>query len=169
MDIAIISEELLKASSPITTDTVITEFVPYVAIAQSIYIEPVLGTPLMDELKLQVEENSLTPLNSKLILKAAPPLAYFTAYQALPFHWAKIVNKGITIKESENSKGVALDDISQLRRWLRNDAELLLKLLVKYLHKHKEEYPLWRPEEKCGVQGGTDDGSFETGIYLKRG
>ena len=162
MNIAIISEELLKANSPITTDTVITEFVPYVAIAQSIYVEPVLGTPLMDELKQQIESNSLTPVNSRLVEKVAPPLAYFTAYQALPFHWAKIVNKGITIKESENSKGVALDDVSQLRRWLRNDAELLVKLLVKYLHKHKEEYPLWRPEEKCN-----DGGSFETGIYLK--
>ena len=168
MEIAIISEELLKANSPITNDTVITEFVPYVSIAQSIYIEPVLGAPLMDELKLQIEENSLTPLNSKLILKIAPSLAYFTSYQALPFHWAKIVNKGITIKESENSKGVALNDISQLRRWLRNDAELLLKLLVRYLHKHKDEYPLWRPDKKCGSISGADDGSFETGIYLKR-
>ena len=164
MDIVIISEELLKANSPITTDTVVAEFVPYVAIAQSIYVEPVLGTPLMDELKQQIESNSLTPANSRLIEKTASPLAYFTAYQALPFHWAKIVNKGITIKESENSKGVALNDISQLRRWLRNDAELLVKLLVKYLYKHKEEYPLWRPEEKYG---DADGGSFETGIYLK--
>jgi len=162
MDIAIISEELLKANSPITTNTVVTGFVPYVAIAQSIYVEPVLGTPLMDELKLQIESNSLTPANSRLIEKIAPPLAYFTAYQALPFHWAKIVNKGITIKESENSKGVSLNDISQLRRWLRNDAGLLVKLLVKYLYKHKGVYPLWRPEES-----DTDSSSFETGIYLK--
>jgi len=164
METLIISEELLKANSPITPDTVISGFVPYVAIAQSIYIEPVLGIALMDELKTQVKENSLTPLNSALIQKIAPPLAYFTAYQGLPFHWAKIVNKGITIKESENSKGVAMDDIAQLRRWLRTDAEMLLKLLAAYLCKNKASYPLWRPDrDYCRTGAG-----FEAGIFMKQ-
>lgn len=164
METPIISEELLKMNSPITPDTVISGFIPYITIAQSIYIEPVLGIALMDELKTQVKDNSLTPLNSALIRRVAPPLAYFTAYQALPFHWAKIVNKGITIKESENSKGVDIDDIAQLRRWLRTDAGMLLKLLIAYLCKNKADYSLWRPDKnycRGGAQG------FEAGIFMK--
>lgn len=169
MDQLIITEDLLKAHSPITTNTNISEFVPYVGIAQELYIEPALGTALMNELKAQVKEDNLTVLNQALILKIAPALAHFTTYQALPFHWAGIVNKGVTIKESENSKGVAIDDIAQLRRWIRNDAEALLNLTIKYLCKCKSSYPLWSPDKNyCGGCGNPGTTQFEGGIFFKK-
>jgi hypothetical protein len=146
MKVAIISEELLRANSPITPGTAISEFVPYLPVVQLMYIEPVLGIALTEELKTQVSTNSLTPLNHALILEIAPPLAYFVAYQAIPFHWKDIVKRGVSIKESENSKGVAMDDLVQLRNWLRADSEMLLKQLVAYLYEHWESYPLWYPE-----------------------
>lgn len=173
MEVPIISEELLKAYSPITGDTVITEFVPYIQIIQAIYIEPVLGSELLDELMMQVKDNNLSPENSALILKLAPALAYYTVYQGLPFHWAAIVNKGLTVRESENSKGVAIDDLAQLRRWVRNDAETFLKIAIKYLCKCKDRYPLWNPDKDycntgCGCNGLNSSNKFDGGIFFKR-
>lgn len=173
MDVLIISEELLKDYSPITDDTVIKEFVPYIGIVQAIYIEPILGEELLDELKLQVKNNSLTPFNSALILKIAPALSHFTVYQGLPFHWATIVNKGITIRESENSKALTTDDLAWLSRRVRNDAETLLNLTIKYLCKCKDNYPLWNPDKDycntgCGCNGSRGNSKFDGGVFFKK-
>lgn len=172
MEVLIITEKLLKDYSPITDDTVIKNFVPYATLVQAIYIEPVLGSVLMDELKMQVQNNNLTPLNSALILKLAPALAHFTAYQGLPFQWAKIVGKGVTLQNSENSKALTADDLAWLSRRIRNDAETFLDLAVKYLCRCKESYPLWYPDkEYCneGCNGGTNSMSaFDGGIYFRK-
>jgi len=171
----LISEELLKLHSPITSDVDITDFVPYLVIAQDLYVAPVLGEPLMNELRLQIESNTLTGHNSDLILKMAPVLAFYTVYQGLPFHWASIVNKGITVRESENSKGIDMNDLAQLRRWVKDDAERFVQLLIEFLCKCRTNYPLWRPAEgfKCCddvIGEGSTRQDYDSGFYFpKRG
>lgn len=169
--ITLINEELLKLHSPITNATDITEFIPYLFIAQELYITPILGEPLMDELKTQIAENTLTPINGDLIVKIAPALSFFTVYQGLPFHWASIVNKGVTIRESENSKGVELNDISQLRRWIRDDAEIFTKMLIDFMCRCRNSYPLWRPSQDCCndiINEGSTNDIFESGFYFPK-
>jgi hypothetical protein len=156
---AIINAELFKRHSPVTGNTAMNEFLPYLSIAQELYIAPVLGDALLEELTSQIASNSLTENNSKLIVKIAPALSFHAVYQALPFHWASIVNKGVTIRESENSKGVNIRDIAQLRRWIKDDAETLVKQLVDFLYKNKDDYPLWRPKNNAGEK-------FDSGFYF---
>lgn len=167
----LISEELFKVHSPVAQSTDITDFVPYICIAQELYIEPVLGTLLTSRLKEQIVSDSLTPANSDLIVRIAPALAFYAVYQALPFHWASIVNKGITIRESENSKSVNISDVAQLRRWIKDDADILRSQLIDFLSKCKNEYPLWKPEEGCPLHEGgqgSDKKSFDSGFFFKK-
>ncbi|GAB6122352.1 DUF6712 family protein [Dysgonomonas termitidis] len=160
IQLPLISEKLFKMHSPITANTDITEFIPYICIAQELHIAGILGEPLMDELRGQVSTNTLTPENSDLILKIAPVLSFCSVYQALPFHWATIVNKGITIRESENSKGVDIKDLAQLRQWIKNDADVLKQQLVDFLNNCRTNYPLWQPENKCEKNTGFDSGFY---------
>lgn len=165
----LITEALFKLHSPVTSGTDITEFIPYICIAQELYIEPILGNALMDELKAQVGANNLTTPNSDLIVRLAPALSFYAVYQALPFHWAAIVNKGVTIRESENSKSIDIKDIAQLRRWMLNDADILRNQLIDYMHRHKENYPLWNPQRNCGTyptSTGSDKQGFDSGFYF---
>lgn len=74
LQIPIINEELFKLHSPVTANVDIEEFLPYISIAQELHIEPVLGEPLISELKHQIKTNSLTEDNSALIVKTAPAL-----------------------------------------------------------------------------------------------
>ncbi len=169
----LISEELLKLHSPITSDVDIADFVPYLVIAQDLYIVPILGEPLTNELQQQIESNTLTAYNSDLVVKLAPVLAFYTVYQGLPFHWASIVNKGITIRESENSKGIDMNDLAQLRRWVKDDAERFTALLIEFLCKCRTNYPLWRPAEgfKCCdalIKEGSARQDFDSGFYFPR-
>ena len=46
----LINEALFKLHSPVTDNTTVTEFIPYLSIAQDLYIEPILGTALIEEL-----------------------------------------------------------------------------------------------------------------------
>ncbi|MBK5721862.1 hypothetical protein JGH11_13360 [Dysgonomonas sp. Marseille-P4677] len=158
----LINEKLFKQHSPVTSNTDITEFVPYIGIAQELHIANVLGEMLMSELCAQIASNTLSEVNSNLILKIAPALSFYAVYQALPFHWATIVNKGITIRESENSKGIDIKDLAQLRQWVKNDADLLKAQLVGFLSKNSIDYPLWLPENHCSPEP-----KFDSGFYFR--
>lgn len=154
---------MFKQYSPITTDTGIDDFVPYINIVQIMYFEELLGPALMAELELQIKAASeldptqpaphpypISAHNQALLKVIAPAISFYAVYQGLPMQWAKIVNKGLTIKESENSKAVELRDMAQLRRWLKDDAEFLLGRLIKYLCRCAANYPLWVAGDYCG-------------------
>lgn len=179
MEIALISKDLFVENAPIKDDTIITKFVPYIILAQKMYLEKVLGRALTEELQEQIkaaEENPeadpypITPENQALLQMIAPALSFYAVYQGLPFHWAAIVNKGVTVRESENSGAVGLKDIAQLRRWLRDDAEELLNQLITYLCEcGSNTYPLWSSRGYCGGGCGCDGDTakpFDYGIYL---
>lgn len=174
MDTLLINEELFRDNSPVKDDTIITKFVPYIGLAQKMYIERILGKPLTDLLKDQIKRaskqgasgNEISPDNQALILVLAPALSFYAVYQGIPFHWAAIVNKGITVRESENSKAVDLKDIAQLRRWIKDDAEEFGRDLIDYLKQNREKYPLWKPE-KCGAAtDGSARNPLDTGIFI---
>ena len=178
MEIALINEELFKENSPIKDDTIISKFVPYIAIAQKMYIERILGRALVEELKDQIKQATETPDadpypitadNQALIIMLAPALSFYAVYQGMPFHWAAIVNKGITIRESENSKGVDIKDIAQLRRWLKDDAEYLARDLRNYISGCASKYPLWAPADGCGTcSTSAPAGASDFGIFIPR-
>ena len=157
----IISEQLFKQHSPVTANTDIAEFVPYISIAQDLHIAPLLGEDLTNELCCEIEDNNLTPCNARLLMRIAPALSFYAVYQALPFHWATIVNKGLTIRESENSKGVDIKDLAQLRQWIKNDADMLKGQLHEFLSSNKSDYPLWRGGGNCD-----DVKNFDSGFYF---
>lgn len=156
----LISEALFKQHSPVTSTTDITDFVPYIGIAQELYIEPILGSELADELKEQIAADNLSIANSNLIARIAPALSFYAVYQALPFHWATIVNKGITVRESENSRSVDVKDIAQLRRWIKDDADILRQQLTDFLQGHAADYPLWTVPEACADKATKFDSGF---------
>lgn len=178
MDIVLINEGLFKDNSPVKDDTIITEFVPFLSIAQKLHIERVLGRPLTDELKAQVKAAStpgadgteISPANQALILALAPALSFYAVYQGLPFHWASIVNKGVTVRASENSQAVGISDLAQLRRWIKDDAEVLERDLIDYLCRCRDRYPLWQPDKGCGCDSGegSTHSPLDTGVFIPR-
>ncbi|KAA6347894.1 hypothetical protein EZS27_004674 [termite gut metagenome] len=172
--ILLITEELLKLYSPFPENFETEAVIPFVNIAQKLFLEEVLGLPLVAELKVQIKDNDLTEENSTLIVEIAPALSLYSYYEFLPFGWAKILNKSLTVKESENSKAVSISDMSQLRLIIKNDADVFLRKLIDFLCSCKENYPLWKPKDisicKCSCEDteGTNIKGFDTGIYFKK-
>lgn len=174
MEIALINEEMFKENSPIKEDTIISKFVPYIVIAQKMYIKRIIGATLMKELQAQIKEASATPVpspypispeNQALLLEIAPALAFYAVYQGLPFHWASIQNKGITLRESENSNAVDVKDIAQLRRWIKDDADIWARDLEAYIASCGD-FPNWTAGSSCGCGPSVDSEPNGTGFYI---
>ncbi len=98
----------------------------------------------------------------------APALSFWAVYQALPFHWAAIVNKGVTLRESENSRALGIDDVAQVRRWLADDAQALTRDLEAYLERCRDAFPSWRPPTPCGCGPRTPHNDYDHGIHIPR-
>jgi hypothetical protein len=172
--ILLITEELLKLYSPFGENFDTEAVIPFVNIAQKLFVEDILGLPLVSELKAQIKDNDLTEENSTLIVEIAPSLALYSYYEYLPFGWAKILNKSLTVKESENSKAVSINDMSQLRLIVKNDADVFLRKLIDFLCSCKENYPLWKPKYpdicKCSCEDseGSNVKGYDSGIFMKK-
>lgn len=174
-DILLINEKLLKSYSPISDNVDVTDIVPFISIAQEIHIKPIIGEILENDLKKNIKANTLSSDYSALIVKIAPALAYWTIYEALPFHYMKIVNKGVTTLQSENSSSPSYKDISQLRANVQNTAERLELELIKFLCECNDKYTLWNPDNSscCDSiitknENGKVGKSFDSGIYMKK-
>lgn len=145
MEIALLSEQLLKDNCPIKDETTIKKFVPFVLIAQKLKIKNLLGLALYTELQEQIKEDALTPENKALIIEIAPALSHWALYFGLPFHWAQVQDKGLTVQNSDNSKSISKDDMSAVRVELEVFANLFTQDLQKYLQSCGQNYPTYRP------------------------
>ena len=178
MEVVLISEDLFKLYGPIKEDTVATKFVPYLLLAQKMYIDRILGARLSAELQDQIRQAGqtpdadpypITPANQALLVQIAPVLSHYAVYQGLPFHWAALVNKGVTLRNSENSDAIDIDDLAQLRRWLKDDAEEWGRQLLEYLCRCRASYPLWAAAGRCGDDcGGAAPDPLDAGIWIPR-
>lgn len=167
----LITEELLKLYSPISKNVGIDKVYAYIHLAQPYFIEPILGTPLLEELQQQIEDDDLTPENKALILKIAMPLAMWTSYLALRSLTYSITAKGITLEDSDNSRSINEKELGEYILSLKNQSEMATELLIKYLCNCRELYPLWRPSKECNCSkylptDGDNHRPFKNLIYF---
>ena len=139
----LITEEYFKTYSPIPDNYNIKEIKPYFHVAEKLWIEPIIGMPLYEELLDEVEKNEVTPENATLLLNIYPLLAFAITYESLPFVGYHLSQVGITKGKSEISEPVSINDVNYISTQLRNQCETMKKLLKKFLDENAEHYPLY--------------------------
>ena len=156
----LITEEYFKTYSPISDNYNIKDIKPYFHVAEKLWIEPIIGTPLYEELLDEVEKNEVTPENATLLLNIYPLLAFAIVYESLPFVGYHLSQVGITKGKSENSEPVSINDVNYISTQLRNQCETMKKLLKKFLDENAEHYPLYyadnNAECNCDDECGWD-------------
>ena len=145
----LINEELLKLYSPISKNVSVDKIFPFLHLAQPFFIEPILGTGLMTELQSQIETDTLTENNKALIIKVAHPLALWTNYLAMRSLAYSVTEKSITLEHSENSQPISEKELGQYILNVKDMAEMATDLLIKYLCRCSDLYPLWKPDSEC--------------------
>ena len=156
----LITEEYFKTYSPIPDNYNIKEIKPYFHVAEKLWIEPIIGMPLYEELLDEVEKDEVTPENATLLLNIYPLLAFAITYESLPFVGYHLSQVGITKGKSENSEPVSINDVNYISTQLRNQCETMKKLLKKFLDENAEHYPLYyadnNAECNCDDECGWD-------------
>lgn len=151
-EVLIISEDLLKLYSPLSENISINKLLPFAQIAQNLYIQPLLGVKLMETLQQAIAEEELTPELKALIIKIAPPLAFYTQYLGLRSLAYSTTQKGLTKEKSENSEPITEKELGEYELDLKNKAELTLKLLEQFLCECGGEDYDWAPKFPCDCE-----------------
>lgn len=144
---SIINEAYFKKYSPIPRNFNIDDIRPYFNIAEQIWVIPILGHPLYEELLEQVVKNEVSEENSTLLLMLYPYLSYSIVYEALPFISYHLTEVGITKGKSDNSDSVSINDVNYINSHIRAQVEAMKSLFKKWLNEHSENYPLYTPDD----------------------
>lgn len=161
----LINESYLKAYSPIPLNFNYEDIRPFISVAEEIWIIPIIGRALYDELIEQVSKNEITPENSTLLVKIYQLEAIAVLYEALPFVKSHISEVGITNGKSDNSDSISSTDFANLKNHLLTQIEVLKKMLKQFLETNKECYPLYVSDVcTCDVDS-TDNWVIDSAIW----
>lgn len=139
----IINEKYLKEFSPIPLNYNLKELHNYIKLAETIWLEPIIGNDYYEELLQQVKDNTLTDENSTALVEAIwPYLGFAVALESLPVMWAHISEVGITKGKSDNSDSLDLKDMTYFQQHLRTQVEARKDYCKKWLCERIDSFPL---------------------------
>lgn len=140
----IINESYFKKYSPIPLNYNMTEVKNYIPVAEKIWVKPLIGYALFDEIEDQVKKNEVSEANATLLTEGGlwQYLAFATVYEALPMIWSHISEVGVTKGKSDNSDSLDLKDMTYVSQHLRNQVEVLKDQLKRWICEHYTYYPL---------------------------
>lgn len=139
----IINEKYFKQYSPIPVNYNMAEIKNYIPVAEKIWVKPLIGYDLFDEIEEQVKNNTVSVENATLLTDGGlwQYLCYATCYEGLAFIWAHCSEVGITLAESDNSKSITLKDLTYINEHLRRQTEFLKDSVKRFICEHYEYYP----------------------------
>lgn len=167
LNILFISETTLKDRS-LLQDNVDPKLIkPTIKQAQDMYIEPILGTGLYQELQQQIEDNTLTGLNITLLnLYITDCMCWYVASEMVMSLGFKLTNKNVLRKTSENSSDASLSELFDLMEYYKNKAEWYAQRITNYLCENIVDYPLYN-NPGAGIDTiHPNNSSYSTGMFL---
>lgn len=139
-----ISENKLKENSFINENVDDKLIRATIIQVQDMQIHPILGTGLYNEIKSQIQANTVTNLNRDLLQDYIQPVIiwWVMADGTIPLTY-KFMNKSVVKKNSENSQSADLEELITVANNFKNKAEFYTKRLIKYLESNETIYPLY--------------------------
>lgn len=162
----IINKTYLKQYSLFPKNYDLTEVMGFLDVTEALFVRPLLGTSLYDEIVEQVKDDDISENNATLLTEGGlwQYLGAAFSLQTLPFAYAHVSQVGVTKGKSENSDSVELKDVTYLTSHLRATMEELKRFTFKWLSEHMGSFPTWNPDEEfCGCKkpmSCCDEGSF---------
>lgn len=166
-NILFISESTLKDRS-LLQDNVDPKLIrPTIKQAQDMYIEPILGSGLYQELQTQIEDANVSVLNAKLLnLYITDCICWYVASEMVMSLGFKMTNKNVLRKTSENSNDASLSELFDLMEYYKNKAQWYAQRITNYLCENITDYPLYNNPGTGSDIIHPNDSSYSTGMYL---
>lgn len=140
----IITENYLKQNSIINDNADMKVITPTIYLVQDLYIHPILGTDLFNEIKTQIDSNNVSSANQTLLNNyVLPTMIWYLLCECTPVFKYRYMNKGVMVKSSENSSAADLTEIQYLMDKWKNNAEAYAQRCTKFLIQNSTTYPLY--------------------------
>ena len=116
---------------------------PYILLAQDMFILPVLGTDLDAKLKSDIQGGSLTGDYKTLVeTYIQPALVQFSFAELAPFLRLRFVNNAIVIMgATDQSDSASYEDIKPLMDRAKDAAEFYRQRLIDYIRNNTSSFP----------------------------
>ena len=162
-----ISEIKLKESTAINLNVDVNLLLPYVRQAQKLYVEPKLGTDLVDKLKNEITAGTLAGDYKTLVDDyIADMLPNWAFYHAVPFLRFKIENGNLYSKTSETGTALTTAEAQHLREEIRNTAEYYTERMIDYVKNNISSFPEYNTNTGSDVR--PDSNAYYNGMNLER-
>lgn len=110
------------------------KLLPHVMTATDTSIQPLTGTDLLNKVRKDVKDDTLTGDYETLVLYyITPALVFYTMVDMIPFLSYQIQNGGIFLHQSENATTPTIEEMNQLIQHFRDKAQFYGKALSDYL------------------------------------
>jgi len=160
-----ISEDKLKDSTAINGNVDVDFLLPYVKVAQKIYVETKLGTDLYDKLQSEITAGTLTGDYRTLVDDyIGDMLVQWAFYECIPFLRFKIQNGNIYSKTSETGNSLSETEASSLREEVRNSAEYFTERMILYITNNLTSFPEYSTNTGADISPNKD--AYYSGINI---
>ena len=160
MESTLVTVEQLKALTSIS-DTMDCELLqPHLLIAQQLYVAPVLGNALYNDILAQFDANTISGNTTTLLDEYITPAIGFSAWFSIsPFLAYKTQRSGIQALSSPDNTPVTPEELSLYIARVENYKDFYCLRLQKYLDANESLFPLYRSGDSQEVSKGG-------GLYL---
>jgi hypothetical protein len=169
--VLLISEQKLKDSTAINLNVDVNILLPYVLQAQTLYIEPKLGTQLYEHIKGLIQAGTISDAGNaayKTLLDdyISFVLVNYSFYHAIPYLRFKVENGNIYSKTSENGTALSTEESQSLREEISNTAQYYTERLIEYIRNNTSDYPEYSTNSGADVKA--DKNAYYNGMNLER-
>ena len=169
--VLLISEQKLKDSTAINLNVDVNILLPYVLQAQTLYIEPKLGTQLYEHIKGLVQAGTIGDAGNvayKTLLDdyISFVLVNYSFYHAIPYLRFKVENGNIYSKTSETGTALSTEESQSLREEISNTAQYYTERLIEYIRNNIGDFPEY--STNSGADVNPDKNAYYNGMNLER-
>jgi hypothetical protein len=169
--VLLISEQKLKDSTAINLNVDVNILLPYVLQAQTLYIEPKLGTQLYEHIKGLIQAGTIGDAGNvayKTLLDdyISFVLVNYSFYHAIPYLRFKVENGNIYSKTSETGTALTTEESQSLREEISNTAQYYTERLIEYIRNNTSDFPEY--STNSGADVNPDKNAYYNGMNLER-
>jgi hypothetical protein len=139
-----IDEQTLKDYSIISDNVDFKQLRPEIITVQDLYIQDIVGSGIYNELKTQIQSNTVSANNQTLLNDYIQPCLMWRVMAESPLALSfKYANKGVVNKTGENSVMPSMPDMANIIGKYQDRSESYAEKLVNYLIANDTIYPLY--------------------------
>jgi len=156
MESSIVSVDDLKKYTSIGQNLDCELLYPHLLISQQLYLEPVLGKCLYEDIIYRFDNNQLTGDTQELYeLYIIPAVGFGAWYGSAPFLHIRTSRSGVNKSGTDTLTPVELDEFSMYLSKIENLKSFYLNRLEDYLICNKAKFPLYCQNSKEQSNGGS--------------